>query len=91
MVLYLGSWSLSAEGTFIVRGSLHLDFSTWSHMSHAHHHHHGEYDNEGGGLEVDHISKLGLVAEIAIAGGKGYYFNTIMYVFMLDFDCFKCY
>ena len=41
---------LSAERTFIVRGSLHLYFFTQSHMIHSHHHHHGEYDNEGTGL-----------------------------------------
>ena len=60
-------------------------------MSHARHHHHGEDDNGAIGLVGDRISKLGLAAEIAVTGGKGYYFNTIMYVFMLDFDCFKCY
>ena len=71
----MGAQSLSVEGNFIVRGSLHLDFSTLSHMIHAHHRHHGEYDNEGGGLEGDHISKLGSLAiEIAIAGGKGLLF-----------------
>ena len=43
-------------------------------MSHAHHHHHEEDDNEGGLLAGDCISKLGLVAEIAISGGKGLLF-----------------
>ena len=54
-------------------------------MSHAHHHHHGEYGNEGGGLAGDRISKLGLVAEIAISGGKGLLF------LYCTFDCFMCY
>lgn len=69
-LLCLGSQSLSAEGTFILRGALHLDFATRSHMGHAHHHHHGDDDNAGGGLAGERVSKLGLAADIALAGGK---------------------
>lgn len=68
-VLCLASQSLNAEDTFILRGALYLDFATRSHMGHAHHHHGNGY-NEGGGLAGERVSKLGLTADIALAGGK---------------------
>lgn len=68
-LLCSGSQALNAEGTFILRGALHLDFVTRSHTGHAHHHH-GNGDNEGGGSTGERVSKLGLAADIALAGGK---------------------
>ncbi|GLJ44610.1 hypothetical protein SUGI_0937610 [Cryptomeria japonica] len=61
---------INLEGILAFRGALplHLEFGRRSHMGHTHHHDHPEgiADGEAG----VRVSKLGLAADVALAGGK---------------------